>query len=381
MKKTTVGIVGANNIGGTHLAALRGEEDVEISGIADLNPEILQAKSAEFETRGFGDHLELIETAKPDYVVVCTPHYSHARIAIDAMERGVHVLCEKPLTICASRAAECVDIAKKTGMTLGVNFLQRLRPVHRKLFDLARSGFLGTTTRVTMVQTNWFRTMAYYRWSSWRATWEGEGGGVLVNQSPHDLDFLCWVLGPPSEVFCEMNTSGHDIEVEDDVCALLKWPDGATGTLQVTTNEAPGRNFVEIAGTRGTLTTEGDRLRTVKLPRDSREYSESATAELGWSDDAKITEHELPETGDHFLTANRNFIEAIRTGRPLMCDGEGGLMEVELANALLVSGIKRKWVHTPVDPVEFDEVMKKLIECRRVAAAKAFFSSAGAAEG
>lgn len=374
MKRTKVGVVGVSNIGTTHLVALRGEEDVEIAGIADLNSEILGARAEEFATRGFGDHLELIENAKPDYIVVCTPHYGHAQIAIDAMERGVHVLCEKPLTVYAARAAECVDVARKTGMMLGVNFLQRLMPVHRKLFELVRSGFLGTAMRVTMVRTNWFRTMAYYRWSAWRATWKGEGGGVLVNQSPHDLDFLCWVLGRPSEVFCEMNTSGHDIEVEDDICALLKWPDGTTGTVQVTTNEAPGRGFVEIAGTRGTLATEGNLLRTVKLSQDSRRFSETATAELGWSEDAEVAEYELPEAEDSFRAANRNFIGAIRDGTSLVCNGEEGLMEVELANALLVSGIKRKWVRTPVDPSEFDEVMEKLIELRYIAAVKAFYS-------
>ena len=374
MAKTKVGVIGASVVGRLHMRALAGESDVEIAGIADVNEEVRKAKSKEFGGGAYGDHLALIDDAKPDYILVCTPHYDHARIAIDAMERGVHVLCEKPLTVYASRAAECVGVARRTGTILGVDFLQRLKPVHRKLFDLVRSGFLGVPTRVTMVRTNWFRTMAYYRSSSWRATWKGEGGGVLVNQSPHDLDFLCWVLGLPSEVFCEMNTSGHDIEVEDDVCALLKWTGGTTGTLQVTTREAPGRGFVEIAGTRGTLTVEGNRLRTVKLPRDSREFSDAASSKVGWSEDAEIAEHELPEVADLFLAANRDFITAIQTGSPPVCDGDGGLMEVELANALLVSGIKRKWVRTPVDSSEFDEVMRKLIETQSVAAAKAFFS-------
>ena len=195
---------------------------------------------------------------------------------MDAMRRGVHAFVEKPMTVSAARAEECVAVAKQTGRVLGVNFLRRLQPVERKMHDLIRSGFLGRTLRVTMVCTHWFRSMAYYRSSAWRATWSGEGGGITVNQSPHDLDLLNWAVGMPSEVFAELNTSGHDIEVEDDVVGLLKWPGGATGTIHVTTNEAPGRTFFEVAGTRGTLALEGNKLKATELAEDSAEFSSTS---------------------------------------------------------------------------------------------------------
>ena len=200
MAKVKVGVVGVNVIGSTHVHAIRLCDELELVGIADKDSGILQEKSGEFEAFGYPGHRQLIEQAKPDYVVVCTPHYSHAAIAMDAMRAGVHVLLEKPMTVHAARAAECIAVAEETGMTLGINFLQRLVPAHQRMYEAVRDGFLGTVTRVTMVRTEWFRTMAYYRSSAWRATWQGEGGGVIVNQSPHDLDMLVWTLGMPCEV-------------------------------------------------------------------------------------------------------------------------------------------------------------------------------------
>ena len=277
------------------------------------------------------------------------------------------------MTVRASRAAECLEVARETGMTLGVNFMRRMAPTHRRLFEAIRDGFVGTITRVTMVCTEWFRTMAYYRSSAWRATWKGEGGGVIVNQSPHDLDMLVWTLGMPCEVLCEMNTTGHDNEVEDDVCAVLKWPGGAVGSVQVSTNDAPGRALFEIAGTKGTLTLEGGSLRMAKLAEDSREYSDT-TDKLGAVETDETVTIELPDRENRFQRMHVNFVEALRGGAPLVCSAAEGLAEVELANALLVSGVKRRWVTTPVDPAEYEEVLDKLIETKSVAKAKAFFA-------
>ena len=373
MPSLKVGVVGLGGIGQVHLKAITKLGDLQVVGLADNSSAVCETRSREYNLPAFPSHLELIEKAHPDYLVIGTPHYSHTDIAMDAMRRGVHAFVEKPLAVSAARAEECVAVAKQTGMVLGVNFLRRLQPAERKLHDLIESGFLGRTLRVTMVCTSWFRSMAYYRSSSWRATWSGEGGGITVNQSPHDLDLLNWAAGMPSEVFAEVNTAGHEIEVEDDVVGAMKWPGGATGTIHVTTNEAPGRTFFEVSGTRGTLTLENNKIKATELAEDSAEFSR--TSKAMWNSPAvkSSVTYELPDTADGFMLMHQNFAEAIRKGAPLICPGDEGVREVELANALLVSGVKRKWVSAPVAPKEFDAVLAKLLEVKKLDAAKAYF--------
>ena len=370
-----VGVVGLGVIGQAHLKAIAKLSDVQVVGLADNSSALRETRSREYNLPAFPSHLELIEKTHPDYLVISTPHYSHTDIAMDAMRRGVHAFAEKPLTVSAARAEECVAVARQTGMLLGVNFLMRLAPARRKLHELIEGGFLGRTIRVTMVGTSWFRSMAYYRSSPWRATWASEGGGVIVNQSPHDLDLLNWAVGLPSEVFAELNTAGHEIEVEDDAVAALKWRGGATGTIHVTTNEAPGRSFFEVSGTRGTLTLEDNKLKATELAQDSAEFNRTTT--VMWSAPAvqSSVTYELPDTADRFMLMHQNFAEAIRKGAPLVCSGDEAVREVELANALLVSGVKRKWISTPAAPKEFDAVLAKLVEVKKLDTAKAYFSA------
>ncbi len=378
MPALKVGIVGLGGIGQAHLKAILKLSDLQLVGFADTSSAVREAQSREHKLPAFASHLELIEKARPDYVVIGTPHYSHTDIAMDAMRRGVHAFAEKPLTVSAARAEECAAVAKQTGRVLGVNFLRRLQPAERKLHDLIQGGFLGRTLRVTMICTRWFRSMAYYRSSPWRATWSGEGGGITVNQSPHDLDLLNWAVGMPSEVFAEVNTSGHEIEVEDDVVAAMKWPGGATGTMHVTTNEAPGRTFLEVAGTRGTLTLEDNKIKATELAEDSAQFSNTSKAVWNSPPVKSSVTYEVTDTADHFMLMHQNFADAIRKGAPLVCPGDEGVREVELANALLVSGVQRKWVSTPAPRKEFEAVLAKLIELKKLDAAKAYFKLAAA---
>jgi len=373
MPSLKVGVVGLGGIGQAHLKAIAKLSDLQLVGLADNNSALCEPQSRQHNAPAFPSHLDLIEKTHPDYLVICTPHYSHTEIAMDAMKRGAHAFVEKPMAVSAARAEECVAVAKQTGRVLGVNFLRRVRPAERKMHDLIESGFLGRTLRVTMICTSWFRSMAYYRSSPWRATWSGEGGGITVNQSPHDLDLLTWAVGMPSEVFAEMNTSGHEIEVEDDVVGAMKWPGGATGTIHITTNEAPGRTLFEVAGTRGTLTLENNKIKATGLVEDSAEFSRTSKAIWDSPSVQSSVSYEVPGTADGFMLMHQNFAEAIRKGAPLVCTGGEGVREVELANALLVAGVKRQWVSAPVAPKEFDAALAKLIEVKKLDAAKAYF--------
>jgi len=370
MAETTAGVIGVGVVGGEHLRALKGHASLRVVGIADQSAELCAARAGEYGLPSFSSHIELLEQARPDYVIVCTPHYNHVDIAIDAMRRGVHVLVEKPLTVRASDGEKGLDVMRETGMTMGVAFLSRLHPIHVRLYELLQSGFVGDIVRVTLVRTKWFRSMAYYRSNPWRATWEGEGGGILVNQAPHDLDLIALAAGLPSEVLAELNTLGHDIEVEDDVCALMKWPSGATGTLHVCTNEAPGRNFFEIAGTKGTLLLEDNCLKSTSLRIDSREFSETTSGKFDAPPVGTVTTFSEMSAADGYQLENENFAAAIRGDAPLMCSAEDGLKEVELANALLVSGVRQEWVRVPIDPAEYDQLLVELIKERSLARVK-----------
>ncbi len=371
MAETRVGIIGVGVVGEQHLLALRDHAEIRVVGIADQSDELRSARAREFDMPAYASPTELLEMSRPDYVTVCTPHYSHTDIAVEAMRRGVHVLVEKPFAVSASRVDECLAVMRETGMKLGVGFLRRLHPPYRQLFDLIQSGFVGEAIRVTLVRTQWFRSMAYYRSNPWRATWAGEGGGILVNQAPHDLDLIAWTLGLPSEVLVELNTIGHEIEVEDDVCALMKWAGGATGTLHVSTREAPGRDFFEIAGTKGTLLLEGDCLKATRLSVESREFSETTMTKM----DPPPIDHAFTfckaEDKDLYRFEQENFAAAIRGEGALMCSGEEGLKEVELANALLVSGLKQEWVSVPAKRVEFDHLLSELVRIRSIPQVKA----------
>lgn len=370
MAKLRVGITGAGVIGDVHIKALKDVPDIMVVGVTDVIPESRERLAQEHDIESYASQAEMIAQAKPDYVTVCTPHMTHAELAIAAMESGVHVFAEKPITIYADKAREIIAAANRTGMKLGVNFLQRVRPAKARLKELVAQGFVGDIKRVTVVLTEWFRSMFYYRSSSWRATWAGEGGGVIVNQSPHDLDLIVRVLGLPSSVCAELSTIGHDIEVEDDACAMLKWPGGFLGTLQVNTNEAPGRTSFEITGTKGALLLEGDKLTATRLEQDAREFSETTETTMTPPATAEMITYTLPDTANRYTLMHQNFADVIRHNAAPVCSGEEALAEVELASALLVSGVRRGWVDAPVASTEFERVMDALIATKSISAAR-----------
>ncbi len=376
MKIAKVGVIGTGVIGKTHLAALHGQPDFQIVGLADTDPAALQKAGAQYPYPRFADAESLFAQGQPDYVVICTPHFSHAPLATAAMERGIHALVEKPFAIQASAADAAIQVSRRTNCRLGVNFNMRPRALHARLRQLLAENAIGQLTRVTMVATEWFRSMFYYRSSPWRATWRGEGGGILVNQAPHDLDLLIEMAGLPAEVLAEVATVGHEIEVEDSVAAVLKWDDGLRGMLQVNTNEYPGRTMFELAGTRGALTLEPKRLTMSLLDGDTREISDQARD----SKARPVRKHTViwdgPEDQNSYRAMHRNFAAACRGDEQLLCPAEAGLQEVELANAILIAGVKGRPSRLPSAREEFDGLLKELQEAGNLTAVKNRYAAA-----
>jgi predicted dehydrogenase len=277
------------------------------------------------------------------------------------------VLTEKPVAVTALAAEQTHQVhAEHPEVLYAVMFNQRTYSTWAKVRQLVREGAVGEVQRMNWTVTTWFRPDAYYRSGTWRATWAGEGGGVLLNQCPHNLDLLQWILGQPDKVTAQVGLGRfHDIEVEDQVQALLEFPGGATGTFATTTGEAPGTNRLEIAGDRGRIVTDGgpdiELTQTAVSVRDFCRTSPDPFAAPPATTTRIQTDGRKP---DHPLVT-QNFIDAIRHGTPLLAAGEEGLASVELANAMLQSGLRHQTVSVPTDRQAYDRMLRELARTSR----------------
>lgn len=358
MKKVKFGIIGVGNMGSGHLKFFfenRIENGV-VTAIADKDANKLKAAVAAcpmgYVCYDSGE--ALIDQADVDAVLVAVPHYDHPALAIRALRKGLHVVCEKPAGVYAKQVKEMNAVAEKSGKLFTMMYNQRTNPLYIKMRELVASGAIGEIRRVNWIITNWFRTQYYYDSGSWRATWKGEGGGVLMNQCPHQLDLLQWICGMmPNKVraFCRFG-KWHDIETEDDVTAYLEFPNGATGAFVTSTADFPGTNRFEITGSRGQVVCEHDKLTFCKLSGDLQEHIISATS--GFAKPPYTTEvfEQQGDNPQHVGILN-NFANAVLGLEPLYVDGREGLKCVELINAILCSSWKNETVTLPVDENEY----------------------------
>ena len=364
MDQLRLGIIGIGNMGSGHCGSImRGEvPDITLSAVADLKEsrrswakETLPGEVAVFSTAE-----ELISSGTCDAVLIATPHYDHPRLSILALEHRLHVLCEKPAGVYTKQVREMNAAAQQSGLVFAMMFNQRTNHVYRKMHELVHSGEYGQIKRVNWIITDWYRTQAYYNSGGWRATWDGEGGGVLLNQCPHNLDLIQWICGMPDRVqaFCH-NGKWHDIEVEDDVTAYLEYPNGATGVFVTTTGDAPGTNRLEITLERAKLVCENDKLTMYELAVSEREHCYNskegfAKPEGSWVE--VITDGENPQ----HVGVLRAFAGKILRDTPLVADGSEGIYGLMLSNAMHLSSWLNKLVNLPVDEALFLEKLNEL---------------------
>ena len=275
-KKVRVAVIGIGNIGTAHATAIyEGRVDgMVLSALCDSDKEKAARLCEQFPSVPvFTDSHSLIESGMVDAVIISTPHYYHPPIAIDAFEHKLHVLSEKPIGVFGLAAKEMVDAATKSGKLFAVMFNQRTNKLFAEARRIVAEGRLGELKRSVWIITNWYRKQAYYDSGSWRATWSGEGGGVLMNQAPHNLDLWQWICGMPIEILARCDVAKfHDIEVEDDVTIYARYKNGATGVFITSTGDLPGTNRLEITGTRGKMVIEGGKLTLTELAVDEREF-------------------------------------------------------------------------------------------------------------
>ncbi|GIO70373.1 Gfo/Idh/MocA family protein [Paenibacillus cookii] len=366
MEKVRYGIIGIGNMGVSHAQNLCGEiRGAELTAVCDTNPERLKwAKEHLPASVQLYDTPEAFWASKAmDAVLIAVPHYDHPGMAIQAFENGYHVLVEKPAGVYTKAVREMNDAAAKSGKQFGIMYNQRTNPLYIKLRDLIQSGELGEVRRTNWIITNWYRSQSYYDSGGWRATWAGEGGGVLLNQDPHQLDLWQWTTGMmPKRVraFCHFGKY-RNIEVEDDVTAYVEYENGATGVFVTTVGESPGTNRFEISGDNGKIVIENDKLTFWRLRVPEPEFNRNYKGGFGqpecWVCDIPVA----GGGGPQHKGILQNFTNALLHGEKLLAPGEEGILGLTISNAMHLSAWTDDWVDLPLDEDLFYEKLQEKI--------------------
>jgi predicted dehydrogenase len=355
-----IGVIGVGaNVFNMHAPAIKANA-LDVVGVADVNLAAAEQRAEELGCPAFATHRELLDRTRPEAVAIVVPHPFHASIAIDCLQAGAHVLVEKPIAVEAAEADRMIEVAAQAGRLLAVNLQHRTRSEIRAAKSLIQQGRLGDIQRIQMTAI-WTRTARYYQLAGWRGTWRGEGGGVLMNQSPHTLDLVCHLAGQPSRVVAWNRTLFHNIETEDTSLAMFEWPNGALGSLFVSTAQAGEAERLEIAGTRGVLQLGRDGLQLWEAEQDLRNFLTNSPEPFGKpSLIPKAVEIErLPGSGEH-IAIYANFVAAVEHGAPLVADGTEGRKSLELANALIYSSITGQQVTLPLDRAAYSSLLERL---------------------
>lgn len=366
MSKVRWGIVGIGNMGTSHANYLiKGEvHGAELTAVCDSKPERLQWAKERLgdKVRTFESAVEMFASGLIDAVLIATPHYDHPQLSIQAFEHQLHVLCEKPAGVYTKQVREMNEASEKTDKLFGIMYNQRTNPLYQKLRELVTSGELGEIRRTNWIITTWYRPQSYYDSGGWRATWAGEGGGVLLNQDPHQLDLWQWtadMMPVRVRAFCAFGKY-HNIEVEDDVTAYVEYENGATGLFVTTTGEAPGTNRYEITGDRGKIVIEDGKLTFWRLRVSERQFNAEFKGGFGqpecWKCEIPITGK---ETGHKGIT--QNFTDAILKGTPLLAPGAEGIKGLTLSNAMYLSSWLDDWVNLPINEDLYYEKLQEKI--------------------
>jgi len=352
------GIIGVGGMGNGHARNMPRIEEATLTAVCDISPEALAAATEMYEVPGFDNHVDLLESGLVDAVIVATPHYFHPPIAVDAMERGIHVISEKPMAVTVSGAQAMIDAAERTGVVFAVMFQQRTFPIYQAAKRLVDEGKLGELYRTLLTDCH-FRSQAYYNSAGWRATWKGEGGGVLLNQAPHGMDIFTWLAGMPSRVIADVNTRQHVIEVEDEASALLTYANGAIGYFLETVNDYPTGTRIELCGELGKLVLEHGQLRFWQVTPGVRAASDTTEAMWGKPEVEEI-EVEVTEASTGHAEIVRNVARAILYGEDVLSPGPEAIRSLELANAILLSGHADQPVDLPVDRATYDAFIAEM---------------------
>lgn len=366
--RVKIGLIGLGNIGaGVHAKILKESKYAQVVGVCDIVKEKADNIAAELNTQAYYNYKDLFDQSGLEAVIVAVPHYDHTPITIDAFNRGLHVLCEKPVAVHVNDANKMMAAyenatEKNPKLVYALEFQERTYPFYKKIKDIIDGGELGKLLRVTWINTAWFRSQAYYDSSNWRATWAGEGGGILVNQCPHNLDMYQWLFGVPDRIsgFAHIGKY-HNIEVEDEVTGYFEHDNGMVAHFIVTTAETPGTNRLEIVGENGNLVFEKDKLVFYRNRQSMLEFSRTTKENFGrvecWYTEIPVTQK---QPGMHPVVFEK-FAEAILNGAgELIAHGSEGVQSVIIANAIMLSSFTKRMVAVPFNPDEYESILEEL---------------------
>lgn len=364
MRQIKIGVVGIGGMGQAHIKSIASLENCCVSAVCDINAEKIKEFKTKNDIPAFVDVDKFFKEADIDALIIATPHYFHNSIAEKAFEYGKHVLTEKPIAVHKADAESMISAAAKhPELKFAAMFNQRTIPAHRKIKRLIDNGELGEIIRINWIITNWFRTEIYYTSGDWRATWRGEGGGVLLNQCPHQLDLLQWFFGMPTTIRANATFGkAHKIEVEDEVTAFLEYPNGATGVFIASTGESPGTNRLEITAERGRLVYENGKIEFKRNEIEISEFSATTNQRFGTPDywNVEIPAHDSNPFQHRDIV--EDFANAIINDNQVMAPAPEGINSLEIGNAMLLSAIKDKTVKLPMDSREFAQELQRLID-------------------
>jgi len=365
VEKVRIGIIGIGSMGTSHAIQIAEGKvpNGELTAVFDINEARLEWAAQTFgdKVKRFNNVEEFFQSKAFDAVLIATTHYEHPGLAIQSLNHGYHTLIEKPAGVYTKAVREMNEVAEKSDKVFAIMYNQRTNPVYQKLKDLIDSGELGEIKRSVWIITNWYRSQSYYDAGGWRATWAGEGGGVLLNQDPHQLDLWQWICGMPTRVRAFMAFGKyHNIEVEDDVTAYVEYANGATGLFVTSTGEAPGTNRFEISGDRGKIVVEDDKLTFWRLRVSEREFNREYKGGFGSPECWKC---EIPTPGDNeqHLGIMKNWVNAILNGTKLIAPGVEGIHGLTISNAMHLSAWTDSWVELPLDDELYYEKLQEKI--------------------
>ena len=363
MDEVRLGIIGIGGMGTNHaLNIVKGlVPRMRLTAVADINDTRLKwaKENLPENVKCFSDGREMIDSGECDAVLIATPHYFHPEFVIYALSHGLHAISEKPAGVYTKQVREMNEVAEKSDMVFAIMFNQRTNCVYRKLHEMIESGELGALKRVNWIITDWYRTQSYYDAAGWKATWDGEGGGVLLNQCPHQLDLLQWLCGLPVKVraFCH-EAKWHNIEVEDDVTAYMEFANGATGVFVTTTGDAPGTNRLELTFEMGKIVCEHDKLIFDRLKVNEREFCKTEPNGFAKPPMERI-EIETDGKNEQHVGVLKAFTDRILSGGKLIAEGSEGINGLLLSNAMFLSSWLGKEVSIPFDEDLFLEELNK----------------------
>ena len=380
MSKVKLGIIGIGNMGTNHAKSIMGGKcpEIQLCAVADINPDRLTWAKNEYkeEVACFADAIEMLDSGLIDACLIAVPHYDHTKFAIECIKRGIHVMVEKPAGVYTKQVREMnAEAEKHPEVVFGMMFNQRTNCVYRKLRELVQSGKYGNIRRTNWIITDWYRPQCYYDSGNWRATWSGEGGGVLLNQCPHQLDLWQWICGMPVKVQSHLHYGKwHDIEVEDDVTTYVEYENGATGVFITTTGDAHGTNRFEIQMDRAKFVVEHNKLIMEEYDMTEQEFSKTNTSAFA-TVESEYSEVETDGKNEQHVGVLNAWADAILHGGKLVAHGSEGINGLMLSNAMHLSAFLGKEVSLPIDEeLYYNELMKRVATSRRKEGVKAVFA-------